>query len=63
MTRIVKKKIYCPNCKKEVVVPIMTSTNSNMIKQDPVLKKKMASGRLFGYSCPICHNALENNNE
>lgn len=59
MTRIIKKKMYCPNCKQEVLVPIMASTNSTMIKNDPLLARKLASGRMFGYSCPNCNSELE----
>lgn len=63
MTKIIKSKMYCPNCKKSYEVPVILSTSSFMIEKDPVLKKKYEEGTLFKNFCPVCNTELENNKE
>lgn len=58
MTKIVKKKLYCSNCKKSYEVPVIMSTNSFMIENDPVLRKKAMEGNLFTNFCPVCRKEL-----
>lgn len=60
MTKILKKKLYCDNCKKYYEVPVIMSTNSFMIQHDPVLKKKALDGTLFKNFCPECGKELVN---
>ena len=60
MTKIINIKLYCENCKKYYEVPVIMSTNSYMIKIDPVLRKKVAEGTLFKNLCPDCGKELVN---
>lgn len=60
MTKIINRKLYCENCKKYYEVPVIMSTNSYMIKNDPVLRKKVAEGTLFKNFCPDCGKELVN---
>lgn len=59
MTKIIKQKMYCSNCDKEVEVPVILSTNSYMIQKDPRLKEKLKDGTLFKNYCPVCKKELE----
>lgn len=58
MTKIIKREMYCTNCQKSFVVPVMLSTNSFMIERDPVLKQKAKDGTLFKNFCPVCNKEL-----
>ncbi len=60
MTKIIKAKLYCNDCKKYYEVPVMLSTNSFMIERDPVLKQKAKDGTLFKNFCPVCNKELVN---
>lgn len=60
MTKILKRKLYCENCKKYYEVPVVMSTNSYMLQQDPVLRKKALDGTLFKNFCPDCGKELVN---
>ena len=60
MTRVIKKKLYCNNCKKSYEVPVIMSTNSFMIQNDPVLRKRAEDGTLFKNFCPVCKEELVN---
>lgn len=59
MTKIIKQRLYCKNCKKSYEVPVVLSTNSFMIQNDPVLRKKAEEGTLFKNFCPVCKEELE----
>ena len=64
MTKIMKRPLYCKKCKKEYEVPVLLSTNSFMIENNPILKQKAMDGTLFKNFCPVCHSELvENNHE
>ena len=58
MTKIIKQKLYCKNCKKEYEVPVVLSTNSYMLQKDPVLRQKAMEGTLFKNFCPVCNTEL-----
>ena len=58
MTRIIKKKLYCSKCNKSYEVPVILSTNSFMIQNDPVLRQKAIDGTLFKNFCPVCKEEL-----
>ena len=58
MTKVILKNMYCPNCKKEYEVPIIMSTNSFMIQNDPVLRQRAKEGTLFKNFCPVCKTEL-----
>ena len=60
MTKVIKKEMYCNNCKKVHIVPVVLSTNSFMIEKDPVLKKRALAGTLFKNFCPDCGKELVN---
>ena len=60
MTKIIKKELYCTNCKKVYTVPVIMSTNSFMVEKDPVLKRKSQNGTLFNNYCPVCKKELVN---
>jgi hypothetical protein len=60
MTKIIKKEMYCTNCKKSYEVPVVLSTNSFMIQNDPELRKKAMDGTLFKNFCPVCKQELVN---
>ena len=53
MTKVIKQKLYCKNCKKEYEVPVVMSTNSYMLQNDPVLRQKAMEGTLFKNFCPV----------
>ena len=55
-----KKKLYCNKCKKSYEVPVVMSTNSFMIQNDPVLRAKVLDGTLFKNFCPVCKEELVN---
>lgn len=58
MTKIIKQKMYCNHCKRSFEVPVILSTNSFMIQNDPVLRKKATNGTLFKNLCPRCNKEL-----
>lgn len=58
MTKIIKRKMYCKNCKKSYEIPVVLSTNSHMISRDPYLKQKAQQGKLFENICPVCNEEL-----
>jgi len=58
MTKIIRKEMYCPKCKKSYEVPVVLSTNSFMIEMDPKLKKRYEEGTLFKNFCPVCNCEL-----
>ena len=58
MTNVVRKEMYCPNCKEKVIVPVVMSTNSLMLKKDTNLRKKYENGTLFKNFCPKCGGEL-----
>ena len=58
MSVYMDKKLYCEKCKKNYEVPVLMSTNSFLIEQDPVLKKKAQEGTLFKNFCPKCNKEL-----
>mgnify|MGYP003302076097 CR=1 FL=1 len=58
MTKVIKRELYCNNCKKSYTVPVIMSTNSFMIAKDPVLKQKAQNGTLFKNYCPVCNKEL-----
>ena len=60
MTRVIKKKLYCNHCKKSYEVPVIMSTNSFMIQNDPILRKRAEDGTLFKNFCPVWKEELVN---
>lgn len=58
MTKIMKRKLYCENCKQYYEVPVIMSTNSYMIEKDPTLKQMAINGTLFKNFCPVCKKEL-----
>jgi hypothetical protein len=63
MTKIIKRKLYCESCKKYYEVPVVLSTNSYMIKNDPALRRKAIEGTLFKNFCPDCGKELVNKDD
>lgn len=59
MTRIIRRTMYCKNCGKSYVVPVVASTNSYMLNQDKDLQKRAKEGNLFKNLCPVCKQELE----
>lgn len=52
MTKVVKREMYCSNCKKSFVQPVYFSVNSFLITEEE--KKKLQEGTLFKNVCPDC---------
>ena len=59
MSVYINKKLHCQKCKDDFEVPVLMSTNSFLIEQDPILKKKAEEGTLFKNFCPKCNGELE----
>lgn len=60
MTKIINMKKYCKKCKREYEVPVILSTNSYALKNDPKLRKLDEEGNLFKNLCPVCKEELVN---
>lgn len=56
MTKVLKKELYCSNCKKKFVQPIYVSVSSFLMSEEE--KKKLEEGTLFKNFCPECGKEL-----
>lgn len=56
MTKIVKREMYCPNCKKNYVQPVYMSVSSFLMSEEE--KRKLQDGTLFKNFCPDCGKEL-----
>lgn len=55
--KVIKKDMYCPNCKKMFYVPVLMSVSTFMMSNEQ--KKKLENGTLFKNMCPQCGTELE----
>ena len=56
MTKIVRREMYCENCKKNFVQPVYMSVSSFLMTENE--KKRMEEGTLFKNFCPVCGKEL-----
>lgn len=58
MTKIVKKELYCSNCKENFVQSVYLSVSSFLMSDEE--KRRMKEGTLFKNFCPKCGKELIN---
>lgn len=56
MTKVVKRELYCSNCKKKYIQPVYMSVSSFLLSEEE--KKKLSEGTLFKNFCPDCGKEL-----
>ena len=56
MTKVVKRDLYCSECKKIFNQPVYMSVSSFLMSEEE--KRKMKEGTLFKNFCPECGKEL-----
>lgn len=56
MTKVMKRELYCENCRKKFVQPVYMSVSSFLLSEEE--KKRFEDGTLFKNFCPECGKEL-----
>lgn len=56
MTKVVKRELYCSNCKESFIQPVYMSVSSFLMSEEE--KIKLENGTLFKNFCPKCGKEL-----